>query len=85
MVRVVPPEARPDVGEIVPMESGTVASWTTVRPEVVRAKILWPVSSRARKLPWSASTSVERAASGSGKKMRRRRRPVWASRISMPP
>ena len=48
MVRMVPPEAGPEVGEIVPMESGTVASWITVRPELVRAKILWPFSSMAR-------------------------------------
>ena len=40
MVRMAPPEAGAEVGDTVPMESGTVASWITVRPEVVRAKIL---------------------------------------------
>src|SRR5882672_7511882 len=85
MVRMVPPEAGAEMGEMVPMESGTVASWIMVTPEVVSAKILWPFSSMARKLPWSASISVDSVARGSGKKTRRRRSPVWASRMSMPP
>jgi hypothetical protein len=42
---MVPPEAGAEVGEIVPMESGTVASWNMVKPDVVRARILWPFSS----------------------------------------
>ena len=63
-VMVVPPAAGAFAGEIVPIPSGTFASWITVRPELVMAKMRWPVSSMvtnwARRLLVSAEMRGDR-------------------------
>src|SRR5260370_32270562 len=54
MVRVAPPEAGADAGEIGPMANGAFASLTMVGPEGGRAKILLAFSCTARKNPGGA-------------------------------
>jgi hypothetical protein len=81
---VVPPAAGAFAGEIVPIPSGTFASWITVRPELVMAKMRWPGSSMVTNWARRLLVSAERAAIGSGRKMRRRSFPERASK-TMPP
>ena len=83
-VTLVPPATGPFTGSSEPIPSGALASCNTDAGGSQSEESL-AVFVNHEKLPCWPSASVESMANGSGRKMRRRREPVRASRISMPP